>query len=81
MYIYHAPINALSPAMVVSSPWVRGEEGRGVSDSVSKGAWAGGRRGGVMVLMYMCVFMCECACGCLRILGMFNVFALIVNQF
>ena len=30
MYIYHAPINALSPAMVVSSPWVRGEEGRGL---------------------------------------------------
>ena len=62
----------------------------GVSDSVSEGVWAGGRRGGVMVLMYMCVCLCVnvrvgvyalfLSALCL-ILGMFNVFALIVNQF
>ena len=89
MYIYHAPINALSPAMVVSSPWVRGEEGRGlvivsvkVRGRVGEGA------------EWWCWCICVCLCVNVRvgvyalflsalclILGMFNVFALIVNQF
>ena len=54
MYIYHAPINALSPAMVVSSPWVRGEEGRGVVMVAVRGrGWARGRSDGADVCVYV----------------------------